>query len=89
MFSSSEGREGRLPEQRPGPCGKRESAREPNWEHEDRAQTRYRQAKATKQGETGHRKSEPLMVPVKLGNSPKRTQWRDGAADAENRARER
>jgi hypothetical protein len=53
------------------------------------AQTRYRQAKATKHGGKERGKSEPPIVPMKVGNSTKRTQWREGAAEAENRTRER
>jgi hypothetical protein len=53
------------------------------------AQARYRQAKATKRGGKGRWKSEPLIVPMKMGNSTTRTQWREVAAEAESRTRER
>ncbi len=39
----------------------------------------YRQAKATKRGGMGGRKSESLIVPMKQGNSaPRETLWRKG-----------
>lgn len=53
------------------------------------AQARYRWAKATKRGGKGRWKSEPLIVPMKMGNSTTRTQWREVAAEAESRTRER
>src|ERR1019366_5853871 len=54
-----------------------------------RTRMRYRQAKATKRGGKERWKSEPPIVPMKLGNSTTRTQWREEAAEAENRTRER
>ena len=48
-----------------------------------------RGAKETKRGGMGDGKSEQLVVPRKLGNSPARTQWREGAAGMRNRERER
>jgi hypothetical protein len=53
------------------------------------AQTRYRQAKATKRGGKERWKSEPPIVPMRMGNSTTRTQWREEAAEAESRTRER
>jgi len=45
-----------------------------------RAQERYRQAKATKCGGTEDRESERLVLPLKLGNRPAGTQSREGGA---------
>jgi len=45
-----------------------------------RAQRRYRQTKATKCGGMGGRKSQLLIVPMKQGNQPKGTLWREGGA---------
>lgn len=40
----------------------------------------YRQAKATKQGETDDGESERLIVSVKRGNPSDGTPWREGGA---------
>lgn len=46
----------------------------------ERAQQRYRQAKVTKCGGMDGRESERLVLPMKLGNRPDGTQWREGGA---------
>jgi len=45
-------------------------------ERKQRVHPRYRQAKETKCGETAVGCRNALIVPLKLGNSPWRTQWR-------------
>jgi hypothetical protein len=73
----------------PARAGSDRTRGSPAGDTKDRTRTGYRQAKATKRGGKGRRKSEPPMVPKKVGNSTTRTQWREGAAEAENRTRER
>ena len=53
------------------------------------ARRRYRQAKETKRGGTGDLESELLTVPVKRGNLPRGTPWRERAAGSQNHWRER
>ena len=45
-------------------------------ERKQRVHPRYRQAKETKCGEMAVGCRSALIVPLKLGNSPRRTQWR-------------
>ena len=45
-------------------------------ERKQRVHPRYRQAKETKCGEMAVGCRNALIVPLKLGNSPRRTQWR-------------
>ena len=47
----------------------------------------YRQAKATKRGETGGRESERLIVAMKWGNGPSRTPRSEGGAALWTRSR--
>ena len=56
---------------------------------EGRAHARYRQAKETKRGGRDGQESEHSVVPVKRGNTPQRTPWREGSAGSGNRRRER
>jgi hypothetical protein len=55
----------------------------------ERALQGYRQATAMEQGGTGVRKSEPLILLRKPGNSPQETRWREGAVKLRCRWRER
>jgi hypothetical protein len=48
----------------------------------------YRQAKATKCGETGGRESERPIVSPKRGNRPSWTPWREGDAASWDRCRD-
>ncbi len=49
----------------------------------------YHQAKATKCGGMNDRESDPLIVPMKPGNSPERTRWREGEVGERSRWRAR
>src|SRR5215467_4222453 len=51
---------------------------------EDWNAQRYRQAKATKCGGTDGRESERSTVPMKPGNRPAGTRWREGDAGLRN-----
>ncbi len=51
---------------------------------EDTSAQRYRQAKATKCGGMDGRESERPTVPVKPGNRPAGTRWREGDAGLRN-----
>jgi hypothetical protein len=55
---------------------------------EKRTRRRYRQAKATKCGEMSARESEHPIVPLKRGNHPNGTPWREGDVVSNNRWRE-
>jgi hypothetical protein len=60
----------------------------PDGRYETATQGWYRQAKETKCGGMGGRKSEHPTVPWKQGNSSQRTLWREGDAESSNPWRE-
>lgn len=53
---------------------------DPSWERNNQAPRRYLKAKATKLEEKDGRESERPIVPMKQGNRPEGTLWREGGA---------
>jgi len=56
---------------------------------EQRVGARYRCAKGTECSGMGDQGSEHLVVPLKRGNAPERTPWREGDAGTWTRWRDR
>ena len=63
-------------------------ALQPSGRHETATQAWYRQVKETKRGGKDGRKSEHPGVPLKQGNSPERTLWREADAGSSDRRKE-